>query len=75
MNLVVTKKGNEAIDLVWGCDKYEITDGTLICQTEDVIDTFEDITSVTHTTYEFDGEIPSDYGTVQYRFVDGQFVK
>jgi hypothetical protein len=75
MYAIITKKESSIIDLVWLCDKYELTDGVLICQYEEDVNEFSEITSETHNVYEFNGEIPDDYGSVPYNFENGTFIK
>jgi hypothetical protein len=75
MYAIITKKDSTEIVLVWQSEKSQLTDGMLVCQGEAGIETFDDITSVEHTLYEFDGELPADFEPATYTFSNGEFVK
>lgn len=75
MYAVITKKDSSDIAMVWLSDKAELTDGALVCQNEGTVTTFNDITSLSHEVFEFEGELPSDFTSDMYSFVGGAFVK
>lgn len=75
MYAIVTKKDSNDIELTWLSDKVELSEGALVCQNEDEVTTFEEISSLTHEVTEFNGSLPSDFVVSDYMLVGGELVK
>jgi hypothetical protein len=75
MYAIITKKGSTDIEFAWLCDKAEMTDGALVCQYAGEVNTFEDMTSVTHELTNFEGSLPEGFVAAEYMLVDGNIIK
>tara|TARA_R110000803_G_scaffold129867_11_gene197234 strand:+ start:13781 stop:14008 length:228 start_codon:yes stop_codon:yes gene_type:complete len=74
MYAIITKIDSTEIELSWLSEKTELTDGTLVCQEEQTITTFDEFNSVSHKLTEVES-LPEDFTPETFHLLNGVIVK